>query len=121
MDTLRYPGADTLEMTKKMKRVLWADSLQIVQKIQVLGEAYPKQMDAEQPYSVRLKVYNPYPFVVRLQTGNLPVRAQLVFLQEGQVIRRTPIEWGDTVAHWPSKSETRMEGNFVVPNLEPGD
>lgn len=121
MDTLQYPGCDTIEWTNKRRRILWADSLQVVQKVRIAAAAFPRVLRSTRTFELSLTATNPYPFSIYPDKGTLPVGIQVVFMQAGQVVHRTALTSTKYPTAWPSRKTVALKGLLNAPALPPGE
>ena len=120
------PGQDTcrgsfmLNLTKKIRPAVWADSFQVVQKVRLSSDDFPVALKPGSDYSISLQIENRYPFAIFPGKGSHPVAAHVVFLQEGQVVQYTPLVFENPTASWPEKESLLQKALFRTPALAPG-
>ncbi|MBK8044057.1 MAG: hypothetical protein IPK21_16210 [Haliscomenobacter sp.] len=109
-----------LNLTKKIRPAVWADSFQVVQKVRLSSDDFPVALKPGSDYSISLQIENRYPFAIFPGKGSHPVAAHVVFLQKGQVVQYTPLVFENPTASWPEKESLLQKALFRTPALAPG-
>ena len=117
---LPCPACDTLRLPGKTRLAIWADSLQVAQKVRLSAPDFPDTLRAGAEISFSLSLFNPYPHAIDPKKGNMPLRVELVFLKKGQVEELVPVEVSDREAIWPAGRQTVLKARFTVPRLQRG-
>ena len=113
-------GCDTLKLPGKTRLAIWADRLQVVQKVKISAPEFPRMLSPDQDVRFTMHLYNPYPHVIYPQKGNMPLQFRVVFLQEGQVVQMAPIDLLSLKPSWASGQVTPLEARFIAPVLPEG-
>jgi hypothetical protein len=111
---------DTLTMNGKTRLALWADRLQVAQKVKIFAPETPDTFRIGQNYGFSLVLQNPYQYTIFPQTGNMPLHLDAVFLQQGQVIAFTALVVRNPPHSWPGLKDTRVGVSLTLPELKPG-
>ncbi len=120
------PGQDTcegsfmLDLTNKIRPGVWTDSFQVIQKVRLSSDDFPKVLKIGSDYSISIMVENRYPFAIFPEKGSHPVTGHVVFLQKGQVVQHTPLVFENPAPFWPQKESLLQKASFRTPSLNPG-
>lgn len=120
------PGQDTcqksfmLNLTKKVRPAVWVDSFQVVQKVRLSSDDFPRVLNIGSDYSISLMIQNRYPFAIFPDKGSHPVASHVVFLQEGQVVQHTPLVLENPEKTWLAEGALAQKASFHTPTLAPG-
>ncbi|MFZ4428090.1 MAG: glycosyltransferase family 39 protein [Saprospiraceae bacterium] len=114
-------ACDTLELPGKTRLAIWADRLQVAQKVQLSSSDFPQTLRAGQEVTFSFDLFNPYPHAIYPQKGNMPLDFQVVVLEQGQVSELIPLSITDIPTFWPAGQKTTLQARFTVPQLPKGE
>lgn len=113
-------GCDTLRLHRLMRQGIWADSLQVAQKVRLNAPGFPKKLQAGQLLNFDFSLENPYPHDIHPGRGNLPLRFYAVFLRAGQVEYYSDMQVAPALERWPAGVQQRLRAQIRVPDLTKG-
>ncbi len=111
---------DTLKLPGKTRLAIWADSLQVAQKVKISASDFPRMLRPGQDVRLTLRLYNPYSHAIYPKKGNMPLGFQVIFLQGGQVVQMSTLYPLSLQLFWGSREVTSIEAHFTVPELREG-
>lgn len=121
-DSLGCKNCEQIKLTRKIFKVMIADSLQISQKVDIDFQGFTK-LTAGQLMTMNITITNPYAHAIQFEYGNMPLQVDAIFYSPAtEKIKVAPkVTFNPRLLHLQPHEIFKTQAAFVVPDSLRGD